>query len=111
MNDDIVAAGLAFLRPKSAAPERLDSECLKNSGRDDSAGNSLWVISARKVERGVVKGANVLEAAHARLIIDEFRWRDGNAVEVLRFKMLEKQNELMRRAVRQRTNEQRVDQA
>ena len=46
----------------------------------------------------------------ARFVIEKFRRRDGNALEILRFEMLKEQDELLRLSIRQRPNKQGVHQ-
>ena len=68
------------------------------------------MFSVREIEIRVTERAELFKTVRTRFIIFEFRRRDRNPLEILRFEMLKEQDELLRLSIWQRPNQQAIDQ-
>ena len=110
-DDDIVVSFALFFAGKSAAFDRFDAEQGKQCRRHDRSGDSFWEIAAAEIKRFVVKGGDVRAAVKLILQIEIFGRRNRNSIETLGRKSFPEEDQLGRLLVRQRSDQQRVDQA
>src|SRR5262249_28766138 len=109
-DDNIVAANRAFFRLEDSASDGRNTKQRQHSCGHAGAGNALGPVFTGEIETRVPERAELFKTVRARLVVDEFRRRDGNPVEILRFEMLQKQDELLRISIRQWPNKQGIDQ-
>src|SRR5438093_9578841 len=107
-NNDIVATDRAFFRLKESAFDGRNTEQRQHACGHARARNALGSIFAGKIETRITKRPEFFKTVRARFVIDHFRRRNGKPLEILRFEMLQKQDELLRISVGERSKEQRI---
>ena len=110
-DDHAVVAFTKFALAEDAAFDWRHAQERKQTRGDRRALDSLRHVATRQVEVGKIECRDALVAVRLFLPIKIFRRGDGNLVETLRGEFFEKQDKILRRLERQRTNQQRIDEA